>query len=90
MRDGRSYIALKHMANSSACGTPLEDWISIEESDGTIIPKHCPHCARLKQKKCLTCDRTFQPGCKLRHTCVECYLNNCKKLDLDSIHTLKY
>ncbi len=47
------------------------------DSNGNRI-KECPECLELstKVKKCLKCDKTFTPACRVRFLCVNCYDRN--------------
>ena len=85
-----SSLALKHMSHAAKCGLPNEEWVSLELEDGTVTPKHCPRCAVLKPRRCLTCDEIFEPGCRLRYTCTACYIINSSKHDHCAPREKKY
>lgn len=46
--------------------------------------KACPECYELskKNKKCLSCDKEFKPGCKVKHICAYCFYRNSKEYEL--------
>lgn len=45
------------------CGTPPDFYVA----------NSCPNCDKMKTRECLKCNKSFEPGCKVRFTCPDCY-----------------
>lgn len=89
-RTPRCYFAMKHMSHNSSCGTPLEEWVRVEGENGKMSEKHCPNCIKLKVRDCLICSKKFQPGCRIRFTCMECNANTRNKFDENTLVPKRY
>ena len=58
------------------CGTPTAFWAGAIVDGKTIT--YCPECEELnkQQKRCLTCEKTFRPGCANKFICKYCVGRN--------------
>ena len=66
-------------AQIPGCGTPnslYKRYVYLKDNDLDQIRaiKFCPDCKDLlgKTRSCIKCDKTFQPSCNNRFTCVSC------------------
>jgi len=57
---------------NAMCGNNEEFYVFKEETQTFV----CEHCSKLKERKCLNCNKQFMPGCKVKFLCYRCYALN--------------